>query len=104
MASFEMRWPPRSRRVIDMTPEGEFVPPPKVPFTTRLLGIAILVAVIAGAIALASLALWIALTLIPIALAAALVAYVVLRWQAWRAGHNAAGRNSVGGQRDVFRP
>ena len=99
MVSFDMRWPPRSRRVIDMTPEGEFVPPPRVPFTTRLLGIAVLVAVIAGAVALASLALWIALTLIPIALAAALVAYVVVRWQAWRAG-----RSSVGGQRDVFRP
>ena len=99
MVSFDMRWPPRPRRVIDMTPEGEFVPPPRVPFTTRLLGIAVLVAVIAGAVALASLALWIALTLIPIALAAALVAYVVVRWQSWRAG-----RNSVGGQRDVFRP
>lgn len=99
MNSFEMHWPPRHRRVIDMTPEGEFVRPPRVPLTTRLLGIAVLVAVVAGGIALASLALWIALTLIPVALVAGLVAYAVLRWQSWRAR-----RNSVGGQRDVFRP
>lgn len=99
MTSFDMHWPPRQRRVIDMTPEGDFVRPPRVPFTTRLLGLAVLVAVVAGGLALASLALWIALTLIPVAIAAALVAYVALRWQSWRAR-----RGSVGGQRDVFRP
>jgi Flp pilus assembly protein TadB len=101
MDSFDMRWrwPPRQRRVLDMTPDGDFARPRQVPFTTRLLGAAILVAVIAGAVALASLALWIALTLIPIALAAALIAYVMLRWKLWRAR-----RASFGGQRDVFRP
>ncbi len=99
MVSFDMRWPPRSRRVVDMTPDGRFAPPPRLPLATRVLGIAVLVAVVAGGLALASLALWIALMLIPIAVVAVLIAYLAVRWQAWRAG-----RSSVRGQRDVFRP
>ena len=81
-----------------MTPDGRFAAPPRLPFTTRLLGVAILIAVLTGAVALAALALWLAFTLIPIAVGAALIAYCVLRWKAWRAR-----RASFSGQRDIFR-
>jgi hypothetical protein len=76
--------------VIDMTPDGAFVDAPRVPFTpplgTKVMGVAIVVAVLAGMAALALLALWVALHLIPIAIGAGLVAYGVFRFQAWRAG------------------
>lgn len=98
-------WPPRPPRtdtdqdgpVLDMTPAGDFVEAPNAPFltpfATRALGIAIVVAVLAGLAALAFLALWIAIQLIPIAIGAGLVAYGVLRFQTWRAR-----RASLGGQ------
>jgi hypothetical protein len=85
------------RLVIDMTPEGQFAAPS--PWASRFLRIAVLVAVILAAATLASLALWLALTLIPIAIVAGLIAYAAWRWQAWRAG-----RSSVDGDRDPFGP
>ncbi len=71
---------------IDMTPEGEFRTPPPMPWSARILRYAIVVAAIAGALAVAALALWFALMLIPVAIGAALVAYGVLRWRMWKAG------------------
>lgn len=85
-----------------MTKDGEFISVRRVgapPLSTKVVGIAALVAVVAGAIAIAALALWLALTLIPIAIAAAAIAYGVFRLQVWRAR-----RRSLGGQRDLFRP
>ncbi len=84
-----------------MTPDGQFIdgPQPGIPpMPTRIMGVAILVAVVAGAGAIALLALWLAMTLIPIAIAGALIAYGVFRVQLWWARHR-----SVGGQRDLFR-
>jgi len=98
MATYEFRWPPRQRRVIDMTPDGEFREPPGVPLSTRVLGIAILVAAIAGAVAVAALALYVALALIPVAIAAGVVAYLAYRYRLWRS------RRSFGGPRDLSRP
>jgi len=98
MATYEFRWPPRQRRVIDMTPDGEFRDPPRLPLSTRVLGIAVLVATVAGAVAVAALALYVALALIPVALGAAAIAYLVYRYRLWRA------RRSFGGPRDLFRP
>lgn len=48
------------------------------------LRVAILVAIVAAALAIAGLVLWFALLLIPVAIGAALVAWVLWRWQVWR--------------------
>ena len=71
-----------------MTPDGAFVAPPAgaaSALPTKVIAIAILVAVVAGAIGFAFLALWLALQLIPIAIGAAVIAYGVFRFQVWRA-------------------
>lgn len=81
----------RSRfgRVIDMTPDGQIAGKPAFP--SKVVGIAVAVAVIAGGIALAALALYVALALIPIALGAAAVAYGWWKWQVWRARRASGG-------------
>jgi hypothetical protein len=100
------RW--RDRRnngpVIDVTPDGQFVDParPQSALPAKLFGVAVLVAVLAGATVIALLALWLALQLIPIAIGAALIAYGVFRFQVWRARRG--GGSLFGGQRNVFRP
>jgi hypothetical protein len=86
--------------VIDMTPDGRFARPPGSPFAEQVLRIAVLVALITGALALAALVLWAALVLIPVALGAALVAYAAFRWRVWRARRDLFG----GGGRDLYRP
>jgi len=95
--------PSRSGPVIDMTPEGEFVDVHREnfpPLSTRIVGAAVIVAVIAGGLGIAALALWLAFTLIPLAIAGAVIAYGVFRVQLWWAR-----RGSLGGQRrDLFRP
>lgn len=71
--------------IIDMTPEGEFRPPPTgSPLATQVLRIAIMVAVVGGALALAAFALWIALLLIPVVLGAAAVGWIAWRWRIWQ--------------------
>lgn len=72
-------------RTIDMTPDGQFRAPPPTPWATKLLRWAIVVGVVAAALSLAGLVLWFALMLIPVVLAAALVAYGALRWRMWKA-------------------
>ena len=84
-----------------MTIEGEFRTPPKPPVLNRMLVWAVLIAVISGAIALAAIALWLALIILPIAVAAAIVAWAIYRYQAWRAGTSIRGMQ--GGSRDVWR-
>jgi membrane protein implicated in regulation of membrane protease activity len=79
-----------------MTVNGEFVSPPKVPMSSRILVWAVLVAVIAGALSLAALALWVALLILPVALGAAVVAWAMFRYRVWRA------QRSMGGRRDVW--
>ncbi len=69
---------------IDITLDGQVRQPPPAPALGGLLRVAILVAVLAGAIAVAALALWFALLLIPVALAAAAVAWLAWRWQVFR--------------------
>lgn len=70
---------------IEMTIDGEFVTPPKPPFMTRVLGWALLVAVLAATVVMAAFALWVAVIFLPIAIGAALVAYLAWRYQLWRA-------------------
>ena len=81
-----------------MTIEGEFVSPPKPPLSTRIIFWAIVVAVIAGGLSLAALALWAALIILPVALGAAVIAWMMFRYRMWRA------QRSFGGQRDLWRP
>jgi len=70
---------------IDMTPEGEFIAPPQSRFGNQLLRIALIVASTAAIGALAAFAFWLAITLIPIAIAAGLIAYGVIRYRMWQA-------------------
>ena len=105
MTNPDPRWrqrQPDTGPVIDMTPDGAFIDvrqPGAIPLSTKLLGISILVAVLAGAFAIVLLALWLALALIPVAIAGAVIAYGVFRVQIWWAR-----RRSLGGQRDLLRP
>jgi uncharacterized RDD family membrane protein YckC len=79
---------------LDMTPEGEFRTPPKPSWAQRVLAGAIVVAVLSTMLVIAALALWFALFLIPVALGAALVAYLAYRWRIWQAR----------GRTDIYRP
>lgn len=81
-----------------MTLNGEFVSPPKAPITSRILLWAIIIAVIGGALSLAAFALWLALLILPVAFGAAVIAWGIYRFQAWRAA------KSLGGQRNLWRP
>jgi len=106
MEPHEQRWrDSRGTRgpVIDVTVDGRFVDParPASALTAKVFGVAVLVAVLAGTAAMALLALWLALQLIPIAIGAALVAYGVFRYRLWRAGRSGG---LFGGQRNIFRP
>jgi hypothetical protein len=83
---------------LEMTIDGEFVSPPKAPISSRILMGAIVIAVLAGALSLAAFALWLALLILPVAIGAAIVAWVVFRYRIWRA------QRAVGGQHDVWRP
>jgi hypothetical protein len=79
------RIPPRFEPpTIDMTPDGQFREAPTVPIATKIGRTAVIVAVLATAGAMALLALWFALAMIPIAIGAGLVAYTALRFQQWR--------------------
>jgi hypothetical protein len=70
---------------LDMTLEGTYRTPPRPPLLTRILIWAVIVAVIAGALALAAFALWVALLVLPVAIGAAVIAWGIWRFQVWRA-------------------
>lgn len=71
---------------IDMLPDGSFRQPARPPVATRVFIWAVIVASIAGALSIAAFALWIALIILPVALAAGAIAYLAFRFQVWRAG------------------
>lgn len=81
-----------------MTLEGEFVSPPKLPVTSRILVWAVIVAVITGALSIAAFALWLALLILPVALGAAVIAWAMFQYRVWRA------QRSFSSQRNVWRP
>ncbi len=85
----------RSPPELDMTLDGEFVAPPRPTVASRVLLWALVIAIVAGAITIAALALWLAMLVLPIAIGAALVAYGIFRFQVWR------GQKSFGGERDL---
>jgi hypothetical protein len=69
---------------IEMTIDGQFREPPSAPIAAKVGGVALIVAVMATAGAMALLALWFALAMIPLALGAGLIAYAAMRFQRWR--------------------
>ena len=83
---------------LDMTLQGEFVEPPTAPISSRILMLAFVIAVIAGCLALAAFALWLALVILPVALGAAAVAWVMYRYRVWRA------QRAISGQQNFWRP
>jgi hypothetical protein len=83
---------------LDMRADGSFRLPPRPPILVRIFIWAAVIAVIAGGLALAAFALWLALILVPVALLAAVIAWLAFRFQLWRA------RSSISGQRDIWRP
>jgi len=89
---------PKPAPEIEMTLDGQFREPPPPSLFDRLMRTAIVVAVLSGFLAVVGLMVWFALLMIPVAIGAALVAWVIYRFQLWRVRH------SFTGQRDVFRP
>jgi hypothetical protein len=82
----------RTDRDIHMTADGDFVDLPRAPLSARIFRAAVLIAVIAAGLAIAALALWFALILIPVALLAGAVAWAAWRWRLWRGWGNGDGR------------
>ncbi len=78
-----------------MTIEGDFSAPQRQPLLNRVLVWALIVAVAAGAISLAALALAVALWLLPVAIGAGLVAYAVLRYRMWKDQRSLRGQGVV---------
>ena len=83
---------------LDMLPDGSFRRPPRPPVATRIFIWAAVIAAIAGALSVAAFALWIALILLPVAVAAAVIAWLAMRFQLWRARRDSSAR------REVWRP
>ena len=97
--------PTETAPVLDMTPDGQFVDPSPgaaPPLAARVIGVAVVVAVLAGVLGFALLALWLASILIPVALVAGLIAYGVFRVQVWRAGSALRGGGSLRSQGNPF--
>jgi len=80
-----------------MRVDGSFRSPPGPPLLTRVFIWAAVVAVIAGGLALAAFALWLALFLVPVALIAGVIAWLAFRFQLWRA------RTTIDRRRDLWR-
>jgi hypothetical protein len=83
---------------IDMYMDGRFRVPRHPSLPMRIAGIALLVAVSAGALVVAALALWMVAALIPVVVVAGVVAWGAITWQRWR---NA---RTDGRRQDIFRP
>lgn len=68
-----------------MTLEGDFVSPPQTPIASRIMVWAIVIAIITGGFTLAALALWLAMLVLPVAVGAAAIGYLMFRYRMWRA-------------------
>lgn len=80
---------------LEMNLQGEFVSPPRTPIASRVLFWAIVVASVAGALAFAAVALWVASMVLPIAIGAAAVAWVMYRYRMWRMQRTMGQRQAV---------
>ena len=72
---------------LDMLPDGS-VRPTQPSIAVRVFRWALIVALLAGALAVAAVALWFALLLIPVAIGAGLIAWLAFRYQLWRASRS----------------
>ena len=70
---------PYDRRTIDMSPDGQFRRRPGLPILQRIFLAAVVVAAVAGGLALSALAFWLAMVLLPVALVAGIIAWGMLR-------------------------
>jgi hypothetical protein len=87
------------KRIIDMTLEGEFVsppPPPKPPIGARIMLWAIVAMVLAVTVLIVALTFWFVVMLLPLMLAAGLIAYLAFRYQLWRSGRGFTIRRGPG--------
>ena len=78
-------------QIIEMTLEGEFVSPPpfpRPPIGARIMVWAIVAMVLAVTALILALTFWFVVMILPLVLAAALIAYLALRYQLWRAGRS----------------
>ena len=80
MAAMSDHHPPE----IELLPDGRYRPR-RPPIAARIFVWALVIAVVAGALAVAALALWFALILIPVMAVAGLIAWLAFRYQLWRA-------------------
>lgn len=74
------------KRIIDMTLSGEFVSPPRPPIGARIMVWAIAAMVIAVTLLIIAVTFWFVLMILPLVLAAGLIAYLAFRYQLWRTG------------------
>lgn len=78
-----------------MLPDGRFRTASGPPLSMRILAGAVLLALIAGGLAIAALLISVFAVLVPVALLAAVVAWATLRWRQWRAGLRRGGRGAL---------
>ena len=81
---------------LDMTPDGRFRVPmggKQMPWSMKLLLVAVAVALLGSALTLAALALWVAASLLPVVLIAAAVAWATLKYRGWRHRSSATNMN-----------
>jgi len=69
---------------LDLLPDGSYRPR-RPPIASRIFAWAVVIAAVAAAVAVAAFALWIALIMIPVVLAAGVIAWLAFRFQLWRA-------------------
>jgi hypothetical protein len=74
---------------LDMLPDGSFRRPPPlpaggVPLSFKLVVVAVLVAVVLGAIAVAALALWVFSMILPVLILAAVGAWAAVKLRRWQ--------------------
>ena len=75
----------RVPQTIDMTAGGDFVAPQARSSWPLRLGVAAaIVAVVAGAVTIAAVLLWVASVMLPVAIVAGAIAYAAFRLQGWQ--------------------
>ena len=87
----------RTPPTLDMTLNGDFRTPPRtgVPLSFKLMVGGILVALAAGTIAFAALALWVLSMVLPVLVVAGLFAWGMVRFRRWQATRARSGSRSL---------
>ncbi len=82
---------------LDMRLDGSFRTPPRVgvPLSFKLMLGGMVVAVAAGAIAFAALALWVLSMALPVIIVAGAFAWGMMRYRRWQAMRGASGSRSI---------